>query len=76
MRDKEQNMNDLVSALLDMYDVRNALSEEALIQPKDNDGTEITVRECLDDVIEFLEAQNEEELKRILRSTYSRVDTK
>ena len=53
-------MNDLVSALLDMYDVRNALSEEALNQPKDNDGTEITVGECLDDVIEFLEAQNKE----------------
>tara|TARA_Y100000816_G_C25942271_1_gene491462 strand:- start:35 stop:205 length:171 start_codon:yes stop_codon:yes gene_type:complete len=54
-------MNDLVSALLDMYDVRNALSDDALNQPKDSDGTDITVRDCINDVIEFLEAQNKED---------------
>ena len=56
-------MNDLESlksALLDMYDVQNALSDDALNQPKDSDGTDITVRDCINDVIEFLGAQNKE----------------
>ena len=45
-------MNDLESlksALLDMYDVQNALSDDALNQPKDSDGTEIRVRDCIND---------------------------
>ena len=45
-------MNDLESlrsALLDMYDVESALSDDALNQPKDSDGTDIRVRDCIND---------------------------
>tara|TARA_E500000081_G_scaffold63810_1_gene66112 strand:+ start:208 stop:426 length:219 start_codon:yes stop_codon:yes gene_type:complete len=55
-------MNDLESlesALLDMYDVEKALSDDALNQPKDSDGTDITVRDCINDVIRFLEGELE-----------------
>jgi len=47
--------NDLSSALCDMYDIRNTLSNKVKNQPKDNDGTETTIGDCLDSVIEFLE---------------------
>tara|TARA_R110002050_G_scaffold72418_1_gene155948 strand:- start:77 stop:244 length:168 start_codon:yes stop_codon:yes gene_type:complete len=49
------NANDLSSALCDMYDVKRALRTEVLLSPKDNEGTETTIGECIDDVIEFLE---------------------
>ena len=52
--------NDLTCALFDMYDVRNALNNiDVPIQikflPKDNDGTEFTIGDCIDNVIYFLE---------------------
>jgi len=47
--------NDLSSALCDMYDIRNTLPNKVKNQPKDNDGTETTIGDCLDSVIEFLE---------------------
>ena len=52
--------NDLTCALFDMYDVRNALSNvdvpiEIKNLPKDNDGTEFTIGDCIDNVIYFLE---------------------
>jgi len=62
--------NELRSALLDMYDVRNKLSSvvfrtnnpeavsglmKVLDIPKDNDGTDFTIGDCIDDVINFLE---------------------
>lgn len=50
------NLNDLSSALCDAYDVRNALSTRIKNKPKDNEGTEITIGDCLDSIIEFLEA--------------------
>ena len=43
--------NHLKSALFDMYNIRNALSNEVLNQHADNYGSDITVGECLDDVI-------------------------
>ena len=49
------NLNNLQSALFDLIDVREALSTRTKNKPKDNDGTEITIGDCLDDVIEFLE---------------------
>jgi hypothetical protein len=49
------DINKLASALCDMYDIKRALSEEAMQLPKDNDGTEITISDCIDDVIGFLE---------------------
>lgn len=53
------DLENLESALLDMYDVENALSDDALNQPKDSDGTDITVRDCINDVIEYLESELE-----------------
>ena len=62
--------NELKNALLDMYDVRNNLSSvvfrtnnpeavsglmKVLDTPKDSDGTDFTVGDCIDDVISFLE---------------------
>ena len=47
--------NNLSSALCDMYDIREALSTRIKNKPKDNDGTDITIGDCIDDVILFLE---------------------
>ncbi len=47
--------NDISSALCDMYDIRNALSDKIKNKPKDADGTDTTIGDCLDSVIEFLE---------------------
>ena len=49
------SINKLGSALCDMYDIKRALSKETMQLPKDNDGTEITISDCIDDVIDFLE---------------------
>ena len=56
----EKEKNDLSDCLFNMYDVKNALSDEILKQPKDCDGTDISVGDCLDDAILFLETLNEE----------------
>ena len=45
----------LDSALCDIYDIKRALTKETMQLPKDNDGTEITISDCIDDVIDFLE---------------------
>ena len=47
--------NDISSALCDMYDIRNAVSDKIKNKPKDADGTDTTIGDCLDSVIEFLE---------------------
>ena len=47
--------NALSSALCDMYDIREALSTRIKNKPKDSDGTDITIGDCIDDVILFLE---------------------
>jgi hypothetical protein len=47
--------NALSSALCDMYDIREALSARIKNKPKDSDGTDITIGDCIDDVILFLE---------------------
>ena len=49
-------LNEITSALLDAYDVRNALSAKIKAQPKDADGTETTIGDCLDSIIETLES--------------------
>ena len=54
-----RDMN-ITSALLDMYDIKNALSDDIKNQPKDNDGTETTVGDCIDDVIRTLEQVRED----------------
>jgi len=55
------DQNALSSALCDMIDIRNALSEKVKNKPKDNDGTECTIGMCIDDVILFLESLEEDE---------------
>ena len=50
--------NHLRSALFDMYEIRNSLSDEVLNQRADYYGSDNTIGECLDDVIQFLESQN------------------
>jgi hypothetical protein len=61
-KDREMvDQNALSSALCDMIDVRNALSKTMKNRPKDNEGTEITIGMCLDDVILFLESLEEGE---------------
>jgi hypothetical protein len=47
------------SALLDAYDIREALSSRIKNKPKDNEGTEITIGDCLDSIIETLEMLEE-----------------
>jgi hypothetical protein len=49
------NQNNLSSALCDMYDIREALTDKIKNKPKDSDGTDITIGDCIDDVILFLE---------------------
>jgi hypothetical protein len=41
--------------LFDAIDVKNALSNDCLSLPKDNEGTETTVLDCLDNIIDTLE---------------------
>lgn len=53
------NQNNLSSALCDMYDLREVLSNKIKNKPKDNDSTEITIGDCIDDVILFLESLEE-----------------
>ena len=45
----------LSSALCDMYDIRAALPLKIKMMPKDNEGTEISIADCIEDVIYFLQ---------------------
>lgn len=49
------NHNDITSALMDMYDLRRAIPKTIKNKPKDNEGTETTVGDCIDAVIKLLE---------------------
>ena len=52
------NISDM---LCDMYDIRRKTKQAKLFNaPKDNDGTDITMGDCIENVI----GQLEEELKR------------
>ena len=53
-------LNDIQSALFDAYDIRNALSDKMKNRPKDNEGTDITIGDCLDDIIGTLETLEQE----------------
>ena len=49
------NRNELTSAICDLHDIENAIkSWDRLTYPKDNDGTEITIGDCINDIMEFL----------------------
>lgn len=47
--------NEIESALMDMYDIRRAIPKKVKNQPKDNDGTETKIGDCIDEVIRVLE---------------------
>jgi hypothetical protein len=47
--------NSITSALCSAYDIRNVLSKKIKNMPKDNEGTEFTIGDCLDDIISTLE---------------------
>lgn len=49
--------DELSKLLLDLYDIRNVLPAEVLAMPKDNEGSEFTIGELLDDAIETLEQE-------------------
>ena len=53
-------LDDIQSALFDAYDIRNALSDKMKNRPKDNEGTDITIGDCLDDIIGTLETLEQE----------------
>ena len=53
MKNHKENISD---ALCDTYDVLKALRfSGALNEPKDNEGTETTIGDCLENIIETLE---------------------
>ena len=47
--------NEIESALMDMYDIRRSIPKKVKNQPKDNDGTDTTIGDCIDEVIRVLE---------------------
>ena len=49
------NLNDIQSGLFDMYDIRRAVPRNIQNQPKDSDGTETPIGECIESVIQLLE---------------------
>ena len=53
------SINSVSNALMDMYDIKNALSDSIKSKPKDSEGTDITIGDCIDDVIKFLEEREE-----------------
>jgi hypothetical protein len=55
-------LNDIQDCLCDLYDVHNQLPSNILARPKDNDGTETTIADCLENVIEKLQ---QAEVKKI-----------
>jgi hypothetical protein len=52
--------HDLTTMLMDMYDLRRVLPRDIKDQPKDNEGTEFTIGDLIDGVIEMLESYEEE----------------
>ena len=51
------DINDLSNLLCDLTDIRNILPDEVKAMPKDNEGTEFTIGDLLDDAIDTLEAE-------------------
>ena len=51
-------LNEISDILCDAHDIRNTLrfaSGDLLNKPKDNEGTDTTIGDCLDNIIETLE---------------------
>jgi hypothetical protein len=51
----ETTKTDIQSALFDMYNIKNTLPEEIKEMMSDNEGTEFKIKDCINDVILFLE---------------------
>jgi hypothetical protein len=49
------NQNDISSLLLDAYDLKRAIPKNIQNRAKDNDGTDCTIGDLLDCLIETLE---------------------
>jgi len=57
-------MMNISDMMCDMYDIQRQVKQAKLYnEPKDNDGSSITIGDCIDNVIERLE----EELKRRIK---------
>jgi len=67
------NLNELTSAICDMEDIKETIKNRGLWDniengeiealwdcPKDNDGTEFTIGECVEDVLDFLKETEKE----------------
>ena len=55
------NINKLTSAICDMEDIKETIKKKKLWEHlKDNEGTEITIGDCVDDVLDFLKELEEE----------------
>ena len=51
------NYEELSSLYFDLTDIRNMLPDEVKSMPKDNEGSEFTIGELLDDAISTLEEE-------------------
>ena len=47
--------DEISNLLCDLRDIRNVLPPKILAMPKDNEGSEFTIGDLLDDAIELLE---------------------
>ena len=55
------NPNDLTSAICDMWDIKRSVPKDIQKLPKDNEGTEYTIGECIDDVLNYLQSLEKKE---------------
>ena len=54
------DQNELSSALFDAYDIKDRIRVYGIKnKPKDSEGSETTVGDCIEDVINFLESLEE-----------------
>lgn len=48
------NLNDVQSAICDMVDIEKSIPQKIQNYPKDNEGTDYTIGDCIGDVLFFL----------------------
>jgi hypothetical protein len=53
--------NDLTSAICDMWDIKRSVPKDIQKLPKDNEGTDYTIGECIDDVLDYLHSKENED---------------
>lgn len=56
-------LEDIQDCLCDLYDVKRQLPKNILSMPKDNDGTDATILDCLENVIEQLTVVEQTEIE-------------